>query len=64
MALLHGDEEHRMGVRWATTSHSAEPVPIYAFGAGAGRFAGVKDNTDVARILSDLLGLDLFDRAP
>jgi len=61
MAILHGDDEHRLGIRWSTTSHSAEPVPIYAFGAGAERFGGVKDNTDFARILSDLLDLGMFD---
>jgi alkaline phosphatase len=61
MAILHGDEDHNLGVRWATSSHSGEPVPIFAFGAGATRFGGVKDNTDIARILSDLLELGLFD---
>jgi len=61
MAILSGDDEHNMGVRWATSSHSSEPVPIYAFGAGAEHFAGVKDNTDLARILSDLLDLEMFD---
>jgi alkaline phosphatase len=49
-----------MGVRWATSGHTSEPVPIYAFGPEAERFGGARDNTDIARILSDLLELDLF----
>ena len=59
--ILHGDAEHKLGIRWSTTSHSAEPVPIYAFGAGAQHFSGVKDNTEIARLLSELLDLGIFD---
>lgn len=59
MALLHGDAEHRLGIRFATISHTAEPVPIYAFGAGAERFGGVLDNTEIALALAEALGLDL-----
>jgi alkaline phosphatase len=58
--ILHGDAEHTLGVRWSTTSHTAEPVPIYAFGSGAERFSGVKDNTEIARTLSELLDLGMF----
>lgn len=61
LAILHGDADHRLGVRWSTSVHSAEPVPIYAFGVGAERFSGVKDNTEIARTLSELLGLGMFD---
>ena len=61
MSILHGDSEHSLGIRWSTVSHTAEPVPIYAFGAGAERFSGVKDNTEIPRTLSDLLGLEMFD---
>ena len=59
--ILHGDDDHTLGIRWSTSSHSAEPVPIYAFGAGAERFTGVKDNTDIARTLSDILDLGMFE---
>lgn len=39
------------GFGWTTTGHSANPVPLYVMGAGAERFAGYTDNTDVpARI--------------
>lgn len=61
LALLHGDAENRLGIRFATTSHTAEPVPIYAFGAGAERFGGVLDNTEIALRIAELLGLDLTE---
>lgn len=61
MSILHGDADHTLGIRWSTISHTAEPVPIYAFGAGAERFSGVKDNTEIPRTLADLLGLGMFD---
>jgi alkaline phosphatase len=44
---------------WATDSHTALPVPLFAYGPGAERFRGVLDNTEVPRILADLLGLEL-----
>lgn len=44
---------------WATSGHTGSPVPIFAYGPGAERFTGVLDNTDVALLLADLLGLDL-----
>lgn len=39
------------GFGFTTTGHSANPVPVYAMGCGAERFAGFTDNTDIpARI--------------
>jgi len=40
---------------YTTTSHTAAPVPIYAFGPGAHRFTGVIDNTDIAKTIRELL---------
>ena len=42
--------------RYSTTSHSATFIPVYAYGAGAEKFAGVMDNTDIAKRLKALLG--------
>jgi alkaline phosphatase len=47
-------------VRWATDGHTAQWVPVFAFGPGAHRFGGVVDNTGIARIVGDLLGLEGF----
>lgn len=41
--------DRRAGVGWTTASHTALPVPVYAWGAGAERFAGRQDNTDLPR---------------
>jgi alkaline phosphatase len=53
--------------RGATHGHTGEDVPLYAGGPGAARFAGVLDNTDVARRIADLLdwdGLGAAEKAP
>ncbi len=38
-------EKHNIG--WTTSGHTGTPVPIYAIGKGAGKFAGRIDNTDI-----------------
>ena len=35
------------GMGFTTTSHSGNPVPVYALGCGAELFAGFTDNTDI-----------------
>lgn len=46
-------------VRWASADHTGEPVPLFAYGPGAAGFAGVQDNTDVAKKVAALLGVEL-----
>lgn len=41
-------------VGWTTRSHSATAVPVFAIGAGAERFTGWHDNTEVPLMLLDL----------
>ncbi|MCL1909681.1 MAG: alkaline phosphatase [Kiritimatiellaeota bacterium] len=41
-----------------TVNHSAEPVPLYAFGAGAENFSGVLDNTEIGRKIAEYLKAD------
>ena len=45
----------KVGIGWSTFSHTAIPVPIRAFGAGAENFTGYYDNTEVYSRLLDLL---------
>jgi alkaline phosphatase len=45
-------------VVWADVSHSAVPVPLFAFGPGAEAFSGALDNTAVPRLLAEALRLD------
>lgn len=47
----------RGGVHWMSSDHSATPVPVFAIGAGAQRFAGKMDNTDIPRRMMALMGL-------
>lgn len=42
-----------------TGGHTANMVPLFAYGPGAEIFSGVLDNTDVARIISTLMGTTL-----
>ena len=51
-----------VGVAWITKGHSGLPVPLYAFGPGARRFMGVHDNTDVPRLIAQLLKIKDFPK--
>lgn len=42
---------------YTKTDHSAAPVPVFAFGPGAERFAEVEHITDMGRTAMDLLGV-------
>lgn len=46
-------------VHYGATSHTAAPVPVFAFGPGAELFDGLMDNTDIAKRLAQLLDLTL-----
>ena len=52
----------RNGLTWVprisldTYGHTGEDVPLFAGGPGAERFQGVLDNTDIPKILRQLLG--------
>ena len=59
LSLLSGRQGKRLGLRWTTGQHSGAPVPLYAYGPGARRFSAVRDNTEIAGILAELLGLRL-----
>jgi len=47
----------KAGIAWGTGSHTAVNVPVYAIGTGAERFTGVIDNTDIPRIIGELMGV-------
>jgi alkaline phosphatase len=61
LAIVEGDyDEGRATVRWATGDHSSQWLPLFAFGPGAERFAGVLDNTEVGQLIARVLGLEPF----
>ena len=45
----------KAGVGWTSTAHTSIPVPLYAFGAGQEKFGGRLDNTDISRILREMV---------
>ncbi|MBN1361218.1 MAG: alkaline phosphatase [Sedimentisphaerales bacterium] len=45
-------------VEWSTKGHSGSPVPVYAFGPGAERFAGVYDNTELSAKIAQLMRIE------
>jgi alkaline phosphatase len=61
MAVAHGDFDDGIAeLRWLNDGHLGTWVPLFAFGPGATRFAGVLDNTDIARRLAELMGFEGF----
>ena len=44
-------------VGWTSYSHTGVPVPVYAVGADANRFAGFYDNTDIAKQMAKAMGI-------
>lgn len=47
----------KLVMRYATTSHTAIPVRLYAYGPGAELFRGPIDNTDIAKNIFRLWGI-------
>ncbi len=58
-AMMVGSDGETMRVLWSTAGHTANPVPLFAYGPGAELLGGIHDNTEVPRILARLLGLSL-----
>lgn len=50
-------EGNRTAAAFATKGHSGTMVPVYAYGTGAERFAGLYDNTDIPKRIAELMGL-------
>ena len=44
--------------RFSTKGHTGTLVPVYLYGAGADAIRGVMDNTELARRIMELLGLE------
>jgi alkaline phosphatase len=64
LAITDGDFAAGVAeLRWSSGEHTSLWVPLFAFGPGAPRFAGVYDNTEIGRRIAELLGLDGFPPA-
>jgi len=47
----------RTSIGWTSYSHTGVPVPVYAQGCEAVRFAGFYDNTDIAKRIAKIMGI-------
>ena len=67
-ALLYGGYEpiivtithilnERASIGWTSYSHTGVPVPVFAIGVDAKRFAGFYDNTDIAKQMARSMGI-------
>jgi alkaline phosphatase len=52
---LAGDRARDIVLGYATTSHSAALVPLFAIGPGSERLGGLKRNDEIGRSLLDLV---------
>lgn len=58
LALTGGDmKKGTVKGAFATGDHTAIMVPVFAYGPGAENFAGIMENTDIAKKIMSLLGL-------
>ncbi|MEJ2580182.1 MAG: alkaline phosphatase [Acidobacteriota bacterium] len=61
LSLIDGYyEDGATTVRWSTKEHTSEWVPLFAFGPGAERFAGMVDNTELPVRIAQVLDLHPF----
>jgi alkaline phosphatase len=58
MQLVETKVAGTLGVRWTNGKHTAQPVPLFAWGPGASRFDGEIDNTAIYGLLVETLGLN------
>ncbi|HEY9114668.1 MAG TPA: alkaline phosphatase, partial [Bacteroidales bacterium] len=47
----------KAGIGWTTSSHTGVNVPVFAVGPGAEQFSGYIDNTDIPKIMEQLMGI-------
>jgi alkaline phosphatase len=53
-------EDQQLKLNWNTDDHTGAPAPLFAFGPHAVRFTGLKDNTEIPKIMAELLALETF----
>ena len=47
----------KAGIAWGSNAHTCASVPVYAIGEGAEKFSGSIDNTDIPRLIGELMGV-------
>lgn len=56
---LRMDADGKLLPDWSSTGHTGVVVPIYAYGPGSERFAGLIDNTDIPKRMAELWKLKI-----
>ena len=49
--------DDKAGIGWTTGSHTGVNVPVYAIGQGSEEFSGYIDNTDIPKLIEQLVGI-------
>ncbi|MBY7144620.1 alkaline phosphatase [Virgibacillus sp. NKC19-3] len=49
----------RASIGWTSTNHTGVNIPVYAYGPQAADFTGHLDNTDLPKIMAEVLGVEL-----
>jgi alkaline phosphatase len=63
LALVReGLDGTKLEAQWGTKGHTPIQVPVYAYGPGSERFAGVYDNTLLPIRIAELIGVEEFPR--
>jgi alkaline phosphatase len=47
----------KAGIGWSSTAHTCVNVPVYAIGTGSEKFSGCIDNTDIPKLIGELMGI-------
>jgi len=62
LVIKAAETQGKPELSWSTKSHTALPVPLFAYGPGAELFCGVYDNTDVPKKIAKSLGIKSFPK--
>ena len=49
----------RASIGWTTTGHTGEDIPLYVYSPTGDRLTGVVENTDIAKYIATVLGVNL-----
>ena len=61
VTITGGDKKtHKVKLSFSSKGHTAVPVPVYAYGAGAEKFMGIYDNTDIFKKILASFGFSLL----
>lgn len=59
---IAGRPEEALVLTWSTNRHTAEDVPVFAYGPLSQQFTGLIDNTDIYRVMASALGIPFVAR--